>query len=149
MRRIALGWFFISLVTCLTLTGCGGGGTRSEVSGQVLLDGQPLAGAEVQLLPKDNPALGMHSGTTDATGKFVIVESGSSNTPFKAGKYVALVSKQSMPANAASLPGGGMGAMVNEVPPLYQDRAASPLIVEITGTTTALAPFEISKTPKK
>lgn len=140
---------FIIVATCLALVvgaGCGKSGTRSEVRGQVLLDGQPLAQAEVQLLSKAGSS--MHSGTTDADGNFVIAEDAGSTTPIQPGEYVALVSKQSMPENAASLPGGGMGAMINVVPPIYQDRTATPLAVKVEGATTQLAPFQLTKDAK-
>ena len=141
---------FTTVVACglltLVIAGCGKSGTRSEVRGQVLLDGKPLAGAEVQLLAKTGS--GMHSGTTDAEGNFAIVEDAGSNTPIQPGEYVALVSKQTMPENAANLPGGGMGAMINVVPPLYQDRAASPLSAKVDGATTQLPPFEIKAEAK-
>lgn len=146
MNRSPLCLLALCLVTVLGVVGCGKAGSQAEVRGQVLLDGQPLANAEIQLLAKDGRS--MHSGTTDANGKFVIVEPAGSNTPIQPGDYVALVSKQSMPENAASLPGGGMGAMVNVVPPIYQDRTASPLSVKVESTTTELPPFQLSKDAK-
>ncbi|MCY2988418.1 MAG: prepilin-type N-terminal cleavage/methylation domain-containing protein [Planctomycetota bacterium] len=113
---------------------------------KVLLDGQPLSGAQVQLLPKGDVALGMHSGSTDATGAFTIVEVASSNTPIRPGAYVVLVSKFSVKGNVADLPAGGMGAMVNEVPDIYQDRNATPLTIEIQSAKTKLPPFELNST---
>lgn len=128
----------VSLLTVCSLVGCGSG-SPSTVTGKVLLDGQPLSGAQVQLLPKGNASGGMHAATTDAEGKFTIVEDGSSNNPVQPGSYVVLVSKIT----------GGMGDAVNEVPDLYQDRKHSPLTVEIKTAETQLPPLELKKaTPK-
>lgn len=131
------------------LAGCGRSGTPSEVSGKVLLEGQPLGGAQVQLLPKADVALGMHTGSTDATGAFTIVESASSNTPIRPGTYVVLVSKFSAKGDAADQPGAGMGGMVNEVPDIYLDRNTTPLTIEIQSAKTALPPFELTNSPRK
>src|SRR5689334_14813931 len=100
---------FCLLVLVAAVTGCSRG-TPSAVSGKVLLDGQPLANASVQLVSVGNSAQGMHSATTDLNGSFHIAEAGSSNNPIQPGSYVVLVSKSELPEGAASLPGGGMGA---------------------------------------
>lgn len=126
----------------LLITGCSRG-VPSAVTGQVLLDGQPLAGASVQLVPAGNDSLGMHSQTTDAQGNFRIAEAGQSNNPITPGTYVVLVSKTELPADAANLPGGGMGATRELVPTIYQDRQRSPLKAEITGADTQLPPMQL------
>lgn len=134
-------------IACLLFLGAGllgcGKGVPSAVSGKVLLDGQPLAGASVQLVSSGNDTLGMHSQTTDSSGNFRFAETGSSNNPIQPGSYVVLVSKTELPPDAASMPGGGMGASRELVPAVYQDRAQSPLKVEITGANTELPPFEL------
>jgi len=57
------------LLTALALAGCGSG--LVPVEGTVLLDGQPLADAQVLFLPKSGgrPA----AGKTDAQGKFKLM----------------------------------------------------------------------------
>jgi hypothetical protein len=108
-----------------------------------MLDGQPLANASVQLIPNGPNPLGMHSATTDLNGYFKIAEAGSSNNPVQPGSYVVLVSKTDLPPDAANLPGGGMGASVELVPAVYQDRTNSPLKVEITSSKVELPPLEL------
>jgi hypothetical protein len=137
--------FHISLAVvflAMALSGCSRG-TPSAVSGKVLLDGQPLPGASVQLVPAGNAAHGMHSQTTDADGNFRFAESGNSNNPIQPGSYVLLVSKSELPEGADSLPGGGMGATRELVPVIYQDRARSPLKAEITSANTELPTLEL------
>jgi hypothetical protein len=63
---------FLGLV--LTAFGCGGGPRIVPVSGQVTLDGQPLADAQVVFRPDStelNPGPASH-GKTDAEGRFVL-----------------------------------------------------------------------------
>lgn len=136
-----------SLLFGACLVGCSRG-TPSAVTGRVLLDGQPLAGASVQLVPSGNDTLGMHSQTTDASGNFRFAETGKSNNPIQPGNYVVLVSKIELPPDAASLPGGGMGATRELVPLIYQDRTQTPLKVEISSANTNLQPFELKSEAK-
>jgi hypothetical protein len=138
-------WVVLLVAACAV--GCSRG-TPSAVTGKVLLDGQPLAGASVQLIPSGNDALGMHSQTTDRSGNFRFAETGSSNNPIQPGSYVVLVSKTELPPDAASMPGGGMGATRELVPVVYQDRALSPLKVEITGANTELPPLQLKSEAK-
>ena len=139
----------LSLIVAVSLlSGCGRG-VSTAVTGKVLLDNQPLPGASVQLLRTDtNSEGGMHSATTDAEGRFRFAESGGSNNPIQPGSYVVLVSKSEMPANAANLPGGGMGADRELVPVVYQDRTNSPIQAQITGPNTELPTFELKSTAK-
>ena len=136
--------FATVLLIALNCGGCGSSGTSTDLTGTVLLDGRPLAGAQVQLLPKNDETHGMHSATTNELGVFKIEESGSSNNPIRPGSYVALVSKLTVKGDLATLPGGGMGAAVNEVRDVYQDRKLSPLTVEIQSATTKLPPLELT-----
>lgn len=126
------------------LAGCSQG-EPTTVSGQLTLDGSPLAGANLQLIGASDAELGMHSAATNAEGKFTFTEPGDSTTPIKPGSYVLLVSKRVLPADAANLPGGGMGADLEVVPAEYQDRAQSPLKVEVQGAKTELPPMAISR----
>lgn len=134
---------FSRLAIALVVLGAGGWagcgtGSKSALSGKVLLDGKPVNKAQVQFLLKDS-AGGMHSATTDADGNFSLVEDASSNNPIKPGSYVVLVTKLS----------GGMGEMANEIPSVYQDRNSTPLSVEIESAKTQLPPFELTSTPAK
>ncbi len=140
-------FFLAALILSAGFLGCSKG-VPSAVSGKVLLDGQPLAGASVQLIPSGNDTLGMHSQTTDSSGSFRFAEAGSSNNPIQPGSYVVLVSKTELPPDAASMPGGGMGATRELVSTIYQDRTRSPLKVEITSANTELPALELKSDAK-
>ena len=67
-RALILGW--VLLAVALPLVGCGGGGRPNSVTvtGQVLLDGQPLAGAAVMFTGPEGGA--PVTAVTDANGNF-------------------------------------------------------------------------------
>ncbi|WP_439620539.1 hypothetical protein [Gemmata sp.] len=133
-----------ALVAALPV-GCGSpaGSPSAEVTGSVTLDGKPLAGAEVQFVPKGNAALGLHAAKTDAGGRFRVTRD-APNNPVKPGTYAVLVSKVSG-GNDPSQPGGGMEAQKNEVPAVYQDRNHTPLTAEVRDGATELPPFAITQ----
>jgi len=63
-------WLWRASVVCVLLAGCGG--TRSDlakVTGQVKLDGQPLAGAQVQFVPLGGKGV-VSLGRTDDQGRY-------------------------------------------------------------------------------
>lgn len=63
--------FFLGLVSItlvLTASGCGGGPDMAPVTGTVLLDGSPLAGASVAFTPNGGGRAA--TGTTDESGQF-------------------------------------------------------------------------------
>lgn len=73
-KRITSAVFFCSLA--LTLSGCGGGEasvTLVESKGKVLLDGEPLANAQVSFIPASGPSA---TGTTTSDGTFKLTTGG-------------------------------------------------------------------------
>jgi hypothetical protein len=123
--------------------GCGPAGTRTGVTGKVLLDGKPLAGAQIQLLSQGDAAQGMHSGTTDEQGQFTINEAAGSNNPIQPGSYVVLVSKYAK-AEDPKAAGDAMGGMINVVPAIYLDRGTSPLKIEVKSAQTQAPQLELT-----
>jgi len=114
--------------------GCSESVKSSTAHGTVMLNGQPLAGAEVQFIPKSDNTLGAHTTTTGPDGTFTLkVEA--VNTPLRPGSYLLVVNKWS----AGS--GGGMDAMKNEVPELYRTQATTPLKAEIQDGENILSTF--------
>jgi hypothetical protein len=62
-------FFPLCSAVCLALAaGCGGGVTSATATGDVTLDGKPLAEAGVLFMPKGKGTTAI--GTTDAAGKF-------------------------------------------------------------------------------
>lgn len=113
----------VGLLGLLLLAGCSASGTPVSVHGNVTLDGQPLADAEVQFVPKGNDSLGTLSATTDADGNFGI-ESRSFNTATSA-RYAVTVRKFRAGSGNAGM------AMANAIPPIYADPQRTPLTAEV------------------
>lgn len=86
------------------LSGCGSGSSTSrvEVSGRILMDGQPLGGAEVTLFSDKNSGY----GRTDAEGHFTLVRG------IDPGDYKVVVSKmtEAAPVLVASAANEGLDA---------------------------------------
>ena len=106
------------------------------VNGTVLLDGKPVAGATVMLIPRERgrPAL----GKTDAQGKFTLstYTQGDGALPGLHRVTVTLVHEQN-------------GQLNWIVPKKYADYKTSPLAIEITGPKSHVVNIELrsSETP--
>ncbi|MBN9119220.1 MAG: carboxypeptidase regulatory-like domain-containing protein [Planctomycetes bacterium] len=127
------------LAACVLLAaGCGkGGGTVAR--GTVIMNGQPLAGAVVQFVPKSDGSLGAHTVNTGPDGTFTL-RTESPNTPVKPGSYVIVVNKW-----RTGEPGkGSMDAMKSEIPDRYRTQATTPLKAELKDGENALEPLHIN-----
>lgn len=94
-------WSGAALVALVTVAvGCGGAKenepTLIPVKGKVLLDGEPLAGAAINLIPYDKTAGTGGFGATLADGSFEILHR-SQKPGVEAGTYAAAFSKFAMP----------------------------------------------------
>ena len=115
-RSVRLGNFLL-LAVAWVAGGCAGE-KGATVNGTVLLDGVPLPGAQVQMIPQSDQDIPLLSAATDADGHFTIharPHSGKS----AAGRYLVLVSKTAMKSPTSM-------DLVEVVPPLYHDRARRP-----------------------
>jgi hypothetical protein len=74
------------------MAGCGSGSGETEVSGVVLMDGQPLSGAVVLFVPAEGTKGPGSRGATDAEGKFTLVNPQGVKGAIP-GKYKVTVSK--------------------------------------------------------
>ncbi len=108
-----------------TLSGCGGGpsGPTLEmipVTGRVVMDGQPLAGATVMFNPAGETKGNGGFGLTDAEGKFTITDY-QQNPGCPPGDYGVTFSKITQPDGSPIPPGAQRGevGMVEQVPPVY------------------------------
>ena len=91
------------LGVCLIVVGCGGaeGPTLVPVSGKVLLDGEPVAGALVQFIPSSGPLSG---GQTNDQGEFTLT--GPGNRPGAiVGSYIVTVGCPFDPSQGSSADG--------------------------------------------
>ena len=127
---------------CLALlatAGCSDGIDRSvtNVTGTVLMDGKPLAGAQVVFYPKDKLSLGDSiPASTDEDGKFFLVKNIQSDVILKPGMYRVLVGKFSSkpPPNAKPPeedPDYDAFRGYNILPSVYNLKGKSPNIVEV------------------
>jgi hypothetical protein len=128
----------------LIIAGCSGGGNR--VTGKVLLDGNPLAGAEVRFEKGGKAGADKFVARTDEEGKFEIVPIGGRS--IEPGKYVVLISKyvdktgkQTAPEEVEQLRAAGTAK--NIVPEKYNDPSSPNLTAEVKEGKTELAPFDL------
>jgi hypothetical protein len=85
----------LTLVAAVVVTGCSRSGPAVEfVAGEVLLDGSPLADANIGFSPADGPGLGAF-GRTDATGKYRLTtaQGGQQLGGAPVGSYIVTVRK--------------------------------------------------------
>jgi hypothetical protein len=124
----------------LAVTGCGEKGLHVvPVSGKVVVQGQPAAGAQVVLHPVAAKADQTFSaiGKVQDDGSFKISAFGKDDGA-PPGEYVATVQWFKVVQND-----GGAGPGPNVIPRDYGDPARSPFKVTIKDEPTVLQPFEV------
>ncbi len=140
---------WIRLIALLSLSvllaGCAGKG-GAKVSGSVLLDGQPLANAEVRFDPKEDSSLGVHAAMTDSEGKFTL--KADSNIPVKPGAYTVTINKIVVQEGSMKDAPPGKGTRANMVPSAYRSRSRTPLKADIQPGDNSLPPFELKNSQK-
>src|SRR5262245_9632530 len=127
---------------CLALVGCSGGAIGPRVTGQVLLDNNPVAEAQVEFVGK-----GGRSTVTDKDGKFEF----DGTSPFKTvkpGSYKVTVTKYVDKKGQALKPEDlEMAKAAQEVklalPPQYAEANTTPLDAEVKEGKNELKPFEL------
>src|SRR5262249_7876518 len=142
MRRS--GWCGLLLAAALWMagSGCGGGPGVGEITGTVTLDGEPLADATVQFLPRKDQRLTTLHDRTAKDGSFDVTPDPRTSAVAKPGPYAVTVSKfvdtkdhsllklgEGSPMPLAVI--GQEGRLQNLVPERYLDRQASPLRVQV------------------
>lgn len=136
-------WMFgIVAAVLLAAGGCSKSGLV-PVTVVVTLDGEPMDLATVMLTPETGTTGSTGSGTTDTTGKALIVN-GQGQKGLAPGKYRAVVSK----TNLKTGPGGIVDPSVTgaidassvkqEVAPKYSDPAQSTLVYTVEETATTI-----------
>lgn len=110
----------------LVIAGCNKGPERVPVSGQVLIDGQPLTIGHVQVQPAGaRPSL----GKLDANGRFTLYAKEPSEPGVTVGEHDVVIHAIEV-LNA--------GSQRRHVPPLYENAAESKLKAKIDGPTDNL-----------
>jgi len=91
-KRLFLFFGFIVLTA-----GCGGGGKTAQVSGRIMMNGQPLANARVSFQPTSgankNEVGATAQGETDADGRYTLTFMGSGKKGATVGENLVSISK--------------------------------------------------------
>lgn len=137
--------FALSLVS-IGITGCGGGTSLVQVTGKVLVDGQPADGAIVLFHPESDALGSVPTAVADASGEFKPVTN--TDTGIPVGNYRVTVSWPD-PAMRQGAGGAQFGMSDERDPPdllkgKYVARDRSQLTVVIDRSTSQLEPFELS-----
>lgn len=134
------------LVLLPMLTACGSGEARvpvHPVSGQVLFNGKPAAGARIVLHPVDAkkaPAGVVAAGTVKKDGAFELgVYDVNDGAP--AGEYVATIELRKVVAVASDIAGRGE----NILPRDYSTPRLSPIRVTVKEGANAIPPIRIAR----
>jgi hypothetical protein len=111
-------------VAMLTLAGCGGGGPDLvPVSGQVLIDGEPVPNASIQVIPAEGRAA---FGKADAQGNFTLMTNEEGDGCVKGTHTVIVTAVTSDNPNEETL----------HVPENYMELDTTDLTLTIEGPTT-------------
>jgi hypothetical protein len=146
MRR-ALVKSTLAFTVAIVLAGCSGS-SGPQITGLVMLDGSPLADAELLFEKRDKEGVGKFGARCNAEGKFEVPNIPGRN--IAPGKYVVLITKWvdkkgkiTEPAEIDQLRAAGLAR--NIVPDKYGDAASSPLSAEIKEGKNELPKFELVK----
>ena len=136
--RLADSFLFLIAIGGALLVGCESptdGPPLVPVEGVVTLDGQPLAGAVVTLIPKGETRGQASHGRTDATGKFTVTSSDGKRVGATVGSYQVVISKYVNPDGSdfvGSADVSPMDAGYRELLlPAYSDVQSSRLVAEV------------------
>jgi len=98
--------FVAGLILACFVVGCGGGAGPVEalvpVGGTLLVDGEPLDGVTVTLVPTDSKNSRGGSGTTDASGAFTITDLDQNLLGLPVGKYNPIYSRMRLEDGSAA-----------------------------------------------
>lgn len=134
---------FLCSVTLLSLLiGCSSPPPSPVVRGKVMMDGQPLSSAQVQLMPKDSPGGSTYTTVTKEDGTFEIRPTNAQDRPVAEGKYAVTVTKTGAPKGAKA----GEMATVVLTPAIYGDRTKTPLAIEVKTGSNELPTIELTST---
>jgi len=127
------------LLVVAALSGCGSG-SPTEIQGKVTLDGAPVDGVDVQVVP-DGSQVAEFSGLSGPDGSFKIAIL--PNKKYKPGKYKVTASKYvAKDGNKLSGQPGidvlqlkSMGLAQNALPAIYESPQQTPITLDLTPET--------------
>lgn len=134
----------------VTVAGCGGGPYEfAPVSGRVTLDGKPVAGAKVRLLPQKTAGsdlVGPASiGVTDADGWYSVTTGGTSTrSGAVVGTHRVVISTlETKPDPSGRFAEREIIVTKEQIPRPYNDLRKSPLLLEVPPEGTDAANFHL------
>ncbi|MDR2756038.1 MAG: hypothetical protein LBC20_10050 [Planctomycetaceae bacterium] len=148
MNNYSIRLFYFCSILCLFLTGCSGGLKVNETEIIVTMDGQPLEGVSVNLIPKDNNSVTAF-GMTDSQGKCQTQTLlGQANGGTVIGEYVVTLSKTETKKTGKLLEGTN-GSKIEEtvsvelLPTIYTNAQTTPLTIVVKSGKNSF-PFELN-----
>jgi hypothetical protein len=155
--RSAMRYVPAALALVLVLAGCSSAPAVKTVTGMVKMNGEPVEGAHVRFIPREDPTLGEFGGYTAADGTFSI-RAGGPGMFAKPGLYVAVITKgeaigvtrapkteeELKKAMKATAPGTSGSS---SLPERFGDPRFSPFEVDIKDGNTNLEPFDLGTKP--
>jgi len=152
MIWISGGWRF-ALLMVLALAGCGpvyDGPPLTKITGVVTLDGEPLSGADVLLIPQGATQGQGGAGRTDTSGQFSLKSPDGKFEGVVQGNYRVVINKLVTPDGAdfvATPDIDPMTAAYREIlPPIYSDSVQTTLTAQIGPSTPPVA-FNLASEP--
>lgn len=138
----------IPFVAFALFIGCGDGQLKTyKVSGQVLYNGQPLAGVDVAFHPvdaKNNTGYPPHA-TTDQEGKFLLMTYVKDDGA-PVGEYQVAIA---FPVETAGEEGSDQTKKLSfQVPAKYHRKETSEITAKVESRTNALEPFRLEGPPR-
>lgn len=142
------GWFLSRIVAIAILglmisSGCGKP-SATEINGKVTLDGQPVEGVEVQVMPIASNVAAF-AGVSGADGAFkILIVPGAK---FESGKYKVTATKYVAKGDTKGLAGTpgidvtqlrSMGLANNTLPTIYESPQQTPITLDITPQTALI-----------
>jgi ABC-type Fe3+-hydroxamate transport system substrate-binding protein len=139
-----------AILMAVGLAACGCSSSVGKVTGNVKMNGQPLADAQVSFLPKVAKGGSANVAITDASGNFEVKPNPTTKVTLKPGQYSVLVGKfvdiktgQALKQDEDFGQLLAQGKVYDVVPEVYRDHGKTPLNVEIKTGDNALQPFEL------
>ncbi len=143
---------FWTVVLCLLIAGCSAKPTEPSAEGVVTLDGQPLANANVQLVPQGNTKGQTGFAKTDAAGKFIIGSADGKQQGTAPGEYKVVISKHVKPDGTDYLPKPDEDPMLANykelLPAAYSNHEQSQLRTEVPAGGTKTLEFKLKSKQK-
>jgi hypothetical protein len=140
---------FVLVLVLGVAIGCGSGDSGPAVEGVITLDGQPLANANIQLIPQGSNMGQTGFGRTDASGKFEISSADGKQQGTAPGDYKVVISKLVNPdgtdfvARADEDP--GLANYKELLPPLYSNPEQTKLTAKIPAEGKKDLNFKLTK----